>query len=118
MSINRALLWSRVSDFVDAHYTGEDIVIIKELLCITIESDPTKYCIIKGSKKDWEGLPPAKSLFKTRKGCGLPIGNLTSQVFANFYMNIFDHYVKHDLNVRYYGRYVDDIILCTNLRSI
>ncbi len=42
---------------------------------------------------------------------GLPIGNLSSQVFANFYMNGFDHFIKHDLGIRYYGRYVDDFIL-------
>ncbi len=46
-----------------------------------------------------------------KEGYGLPIGNLTSQVFANFYLNVFDHYVKHDLRVRYYRRYVDDFIL-------
>ena len=38
-------------------------------------------------------------------------GNLTSQIFANFYMDTFDHYVKHDLGIRYYGRYVDDFII-------
>ena len=41
----------------------------------------------------------------------MPIGNLTSQVFANFYMNSFDHFVKHDLGIRYYGRYVDDFVI-------
>ena len=33
---------------------------------------------------DWDGLPADKSLFHSRSGCGLPIGNLTSQVFADF----------------------------------
>ena len=32
-------------------------------------------------------------------------------MFANFYLNAFDHFIKHDLRVRYYGRYVDDLIL-------
>lgn len=41
----------------------------------------------------------------------MAIGNLTSQVFANFYLNDFDHFVKHDLGVRHYGRYVDDLLL-------
>jgi hypothetical protein len=36
---------------------------------------------------------------------------LSSQVFANFYLNIFDHFVKHDLGIKYYGRYVDDFVL-------
>jgi hypothetical protein len=50
-------------------------------------------------------------LFYTGKNKGLPIGNLTSQVFANFYMDSFDHFVKYDLKIKYYGRYVDDFVI-------
>jgi hypothetical protein len=50
-------------------------------------------------------------LFHSTPQSGLPIGNLTSQVFANFYVNSFDHFIKHDCGIRYYGRYVDDLIL-------
>src|SRR3989344_3526212 len=39
---------------------------------------------------------------------GLPLGNLTSQLFANVYMNEFDQFVKHKLKIRYYIRYADD----------
>ncbi len=74
-------------------------------------NDVTGNVVIKGQRRDWDGLPAGKSLFGTPPGCGLPIGNLTSQVFANFYLNTFDHYVKHDLGVRFYGRYVDDLVL-------
>lgn len=42
---------------------------------------------------------------------GLPIGNLTSQLFANIYMNGFDHYVKHVLRVKHYARYTDDFVI-------
>ena len=77
----------------------------------TIFNDPTKNCIIKGKKSDWDDLPKSKSLFYAKKDCGLPIGNLTSQLFANIYLNDFDHYVKNNLGIRYYGRYVDDFIL-------
>jgi RNA-directed DNA polymerase len=66
---------------------------------------------IKGNKSDWDALPQTKSLFHSQPNCGLPIGNLTSQVFANFYMDSFDHFVKHDLKIRYYGRYVDDFVI-------
>ena len=41
---------------------------------------------------------------------GLPIGNLTSQFFANIYLNRFDHYIKDDLGVKAYIRYVDDMV--------
>jgi len=42
---------------------------------------------------------------------GLPLGNLTSQFFANLYLNELDQYVKHRLKVRYYLRYMDDMVL-------
>lgn len=41
---------------------------------------------------------------------GLPIGNLTSQLFANVYMNEFDQFVKHKLRVKHYARYTDDFV--------
>lgn len=41
---------------------------------------------------------------------GLPIGNLTSQFFANIYLNRFDHYIKDDLGIKAYIRYVDDMV--------
>ena len=42
---------------------------------------------------------------------GVPIGNLTSQMFANIYMNEVDQYAKHKLKLRYYIRYMDDIVI-------
>jgi len=42
---------------------------------------------------------------------GIPIGNLTSQLFANIYLNELDQFVKHKLKIRYYLRYADDFIL-------
>ena len=48
---------------------------------------------------------------KDYKNSGLPIGNLTSQFFANLYLNQFDQYVKHKLKCKYYLRYCDDFIL-------
>lgn len=48
------------------------------------------------------------TLFNRR---GVPIGNLTSQLFANVYMNEFDQFVKHELKVKYYARYTDDFVI-------
>jgi hypothetical protein len=42
---------------------------------------------------------------------GLPIGNYTSQYLANLYLAYFDHWVKEDLRVKYYYRYMDDIVI-------
>lgn len=81
------------------------------LLELVIKNDPTHNCFIKGSRADWRGLPESKSLFKASLNCGLPIGNLTSQLFSNVYLNDFDHYIKKSLGIEYYGRYVDDFYI-------
>lgn len=49
--------------------------------------------------------------FEKSKDCGLPLGNVTSQLFANIYLNEFDQFVKHKLKVKHYFRYADDFIL-------
>lgn len=46
--------------------------------------------------------------------CGVPIGNLTSQIFANIYMNEFDQFVKQNLKVKNYARYTDDFIIISS----
>lgn len=46
-----------------------------------------------------------------RPGVGIPLGNLTSQLFANLYLNELDRYAKHDLGIRYYIRYMDDFVV-------
>jgi RNA-directed DNA polymerase len=51
------------------------------------------------------------SFSSTAPGVGLPLGNLTSQLFANIYMNEFDQFVKHRLRARYYIRYADDFVI-------
>lgn len=52
-----------------------------------------------------------KILDNFEKGKGMPLGNLTSQFFANVYLNELDQFVKHKLKVKYYIRYVDDFVL-------
>ena len=48
---------------------------------------------------------------------GIPIGNLTSQFFANIYLNGFDHFVKEQLQCRYYIRYCDDFVMLSDDKS-
>jgi RNA-directed DNA polymerase len=74
-------------------------------------TDVKKNALIKSNRSLLKLVPPYKSLFHTAPHKGLPIGNLTSQFFANIYLNELDQYVKHQLKVRYYGRYVDDIVM-------
>ncbi len=52
-----------------------------------------------------------------RTGVGLPLGNLTSQLFVNIYMNEFDGFVKHELKEKYYVRYADDFVFFSQERD-
>ncbi len=51
------------------------------------------------------------SFSSARRGVGLPLGNLTSQLLVNIYMNEFDQFVKHKLKMKYYIRYADDFVI-------
>jgi len=52
--------------------------------------------------------------FSKEEGKGIPIGNLTSQLFANIYLHELDMFVKHELKVRYYIRYCDDFVILSD----
>jgi RNA-directed DNA polymerase len=54
------------------------------------------------------------SFHSTEKGRGLPLGNLTSQLLVNIYMNEFDQFVKHKLKAKYYIRYADDFVFLSD----
>ena len=88
-----------------------DYDLILYLIREIVFNDPTKNCQIRGNRNQWVGLPPSKSLFHTPDGCGLPIGNLTSQLFSNVYLSKLDDFVKRTLRVKHYGRYVDDFFI-------
>ena len=76
-----------------------------------IYNDLTKNAIFKWKRYDYIWLPKNKSLFFAEPWTGLPIWNLTSQLFSNIYLSDFDKYVKNELKCKYYGRYVDDFII-------
>ena len=71
--------------------------------------------IIKREIQDKDVLWLIRTILKNHKtdsfGKGMPIGNLTSQFFANVYLNELDHFIKHRLRVKYYIRYVDDFVI-------
>ena len=85
-----------------------DMDFLKWLTEIIVMLDPKVNCVIVGELDSWIGLDPAKSMLHLEDGLGLPIGNLTSQLFSNVYLNVFDQFMKRVLKCRYYGRYVDD----------
>jgi len=62
-------------------------------------------------------VPPHKRLANAAPGCGIAIGTLSSQFFANVYLNELDQFVKHELKARRYVRYVDDFVLVHESRD-
>ncbi len=96
-----------------------DYSFVDYLLTSIIETDCLKDCRMMGSIADWDRLPKDKSLFHSSLGCGLPIGNLSSQLFSNVYLNHFDQYCKRVLGCEHYGRYVDDVyVVSTDKRAL
>lgn len=91
------------------HYFQEvDHDILLEILSKKI-LDKKVICLIKKILENYKsGLNNSK---------GMPLGNLTSQFFANVYLNELDYFVKNSLKVKYYIRYVDDFIILDNSKD-
>lgn len=108
---------------VKKYFPSIDHEILKAEIRRTIACPDTLWLIdriIDGSNEQEPVLEyfPGDNLFtpfERRKG--LPIGNLTSQFFANVYFNRFDHFVKEQLGCKYYLRYVDDSVVLENDKS-
>lgn len=113
MSIDRKRLLEKVLWVVDNKYQGKHKETLHYLLPIVILSDVTKGAIRLTSIKDWDLLPPNKTLFGNDRG--LPIGNITSQLFANYYLNDIDHFIKS--RYKSFERYVDDMIIVGKNKS-
>jgi hypothetical protein len=79
-----------------------------ELLTLFLNQNPTKNYYYKGNPRLKNHILDRKSLFG--KETGLPIGNLTSQMFANLYLNDFDWWVNENITKNYF-RYLDDMVL-------
>ena len=103
-SINKTILLDIIRRYVKEKW-------IMDLITQVINHDPRTNVFLKSKKELWDILPAHKSLFNAKKNKGLPIGNLTSQFFSNVYLNPLDQFVKHTLKIKYYCRYVDDVLL-------
>ena len=100
-----------------SHTSNIDFRFVHYLLDIIINNNPIDDCIVLGDVSDWNMLPSDKSMMCAKSGCGLPIGNLSSQLFSNVYMNVFDQFVKRQLKCRHYGRYVDDAYIVADSKE-
>lgn len=72
--------------------------------------DPRANFELRGGTHQLRLVPPHKRLTNQPSHLGLPIGNLSSQFFANVYLNALDQFAKHELRARHYIRYVDDFV--------
>jgi hypothetical protein len=113
MAINRDVLFKLIMDGLSGAAVGglEEFDLTSFLIRKTVFNDPLKNARFRSPPVAWGDLPKDKSLMSSAPNCGLPIGNLTSQLFANIYLNRLDHFVKRELKIKYYGRYVDDMLL-------
>ena len=73
--------------------------------------DPRLDVELRGDAATLALVPPHKRLMNAPGHCGLPIGNLSSQFFANIYLDALDQFCKHQIGARHYVRYVDDFIM-------
>ena len=105
VSINRSVLWEiLVKDIGETSLTSR---LLKQI----IFNNPTQGCIVKPGT-NFSLVPKHKSLWFAPKDCGLPIGDLTSQLCASgVYLDGLDKFVKHTLKCKWYVRYVDDGVL-------
>ena len=110
MNIDKQLLADKLNEFIDQYYQGDDIEQIKWLTTKIVMHRPELKCVKKGDLRLWDILPNGKSLFDTNGDKGLAIGNLTSQIFANYYLYPLDSWLNSIPNIRY-GRYVDDFVV-------
>ena len=111
-NINKDILWGIVerkikeSDREDKW--KEEVLWLAKTI---IYHDPTSNFVFKGRIETKNLIKKEKSLLFGGKDTGLPIGNLTSQFFANIYLNELDHFVKEKLGFERYIRYVDDFVI-------
>lgn len=109
MSIDRQLLLDMVLGVIDRYvYLFRDPDFVRYLVREIIMRNPLDGCQLIGRKRDLCAVPPQKRMECAKPGCGLILGDVTSQMFSNLYLNPFDQFAKRELGIRYYGRYVDD----------
>lgn len=117
MTIHKPTLWGMLERFMEERLPEGEFRLLAPLVRQVVMHCPEKNCYRKSPLEMWDSIPPNKSLFSVGDDYGLPIGNLTSQIFANFYLHGFDVWMKD--RFRWYGRYVDDFyVLAHDKRAI
>ena len=119
MSLERKKLYDRAMwglnrQFPDQGYAYQ---VCKFLWKVIIFNDPIRQVVFSCPRSAWKGLPPSKSLFHQPNGRGIAIGNLTSQLLSNIYLDQLDRFVTMTLDFMHYGRYVDDFYIVSSNKN-
>lgn len=110
MSIDKRVLLFMVERLIEDGYSAPDKPELLQLCRTIIMHRPEQDCVKKSTDSMWKDLAPEKSLFTNRPGCGLPIGNHPSQLFANLYLDTLDKMLD-SLGIVHHGRYADDLYM-------
>ncbi len=104
VSIDKRVLWPLLIKQIPERWW-------RGLCKVVLFHDPRRDYELQGSAQILEAVPAHKRLVNAGKYSGLPIGNLSSQFFANVLLNELDQHIKHRIGARHYTRYVDDMVL-------
>ena len=118
MSLKRERLFERIEWGLDRQFAGNKGQLYRTVRFLWKEiifDDPVRGVIIRGKRSDWNTLPHNKSLFYQPDGQGIVIGNLTSQLLSNIYLDQLDRFVTIKLGYKHYGRYVDDFYIIVTM---
>lgn len=113
MSLNREKVFERVKWGLRIQYAHAPriMMLLEFVWARVIFDDPCRGVTIRGKQSDWKRLPKTKTLFGQKPGYGIVIGNLSSQLLSNIYLDFLDRFVVYELGYRNYGRYVDDFYI-------
>ncbi len=111
MSMDKALLYEMLDIFIRDNYKGDDIECLLYITRIIVFHCPQDNCIRRSNIEKWNHIPPRKTLFGQPKEKGCAIGNLPSQLSANFYASVLDNWILNVKRYKHYLRFVDDFIV-------
>lgn len=122
MSLPRRELYARAIWGLNRQFEGREksreYEMMKFLWQTTIFDDPIHGVRRKGDLAGWDKLPASKSLFGQPAGKGIVIGNLTSQLLSNIYLDQLDRFIVYELGYKHYGRYVDDFYIVVSAEQL
>lgn len=109
-SIDKRIVWDLLLPSLDKDW-------LREIAYKTLFNNPTESGIYLSSPDLYKKIPKRKRLKSAGVDKGIPIGNLTSQMFANILLNPLDQFIKRELKAAKYIRYVDDFILLSKSKD-